>query len=103
MPTLYSEFCLELGKSAFFDQATARPILVVVFFPRFSLIHSHFALQNAKKGGRTLLTFSLLISEDFWHIPDFPAIAVFSAHLVEGIKNTAIAVKRKDNPEILTN
>ena len=35
----------------------------------------------------TLLTFSLLISEDFLvFFLDFPAIAVFSAHLSEGIK-----------------
>ena len=32
----------------------------------------------------------------------FPAIAVFSAHFSEGIKNTAIAEKREENPEILT-
>ena len=34
----------------------------------------------------SLLTFSLLISEDLWLFLIFPAIAVFSAHLSEGAK-----------------
>ena len=33
----------------------------------------------------------------------FLAIAVFSAHLPESAKNTAIAEKREENPEVLTN
>ena len=33
----------------------------------------------------------------------FSAIAVFSAHLPESAKNIAIAEKREENPEILTN
>ena len=33
---------------------------------------------------------------------NFPAIAYSSAHVLQGRKNTAIAEKREENPEILT-
>ena len=46
----------------------------------------------------TLSTFSLLTSEDFWLFLDFPAFAMFSAYLLEGIKTL-----RSLREEILTN
>ena len=52
----------------------------------------------------TLLTFSLLISEDLWLFLEFPAVGMFSAHLSEVKRNTANAekTKKEENPEILT-
>ena len=52
---------------------------------------------------RSLLTFSLLIREDFWPFPDFPSDRSDFSTFVGGYKITAIAEKRQENPEILTN
>ena len=54
------------------------------------------AISMILRFGITLLAFSLLVSEDFWPFLIFPAIAIFSAHLSEGIKSTAIA-EREEN------
>ena len=48
----------------------------------------------------SLLTLSLLNSEDLWLFLDFPALAVFSAHLAERIK--ARRSPGTASPEILT-
>ena len=40
---------------------------------------------------------------DLWIFLIFLAVAVFLAHFVGGTKNTVIAEKRDENPEILTN
>ena len=50
-----------------------------------------------------LLTFSLLISEDFWVFLSFLSDRSLFSTFVGLYKNTAIAEKREENPEILTN
>ena len=52
----------------------------------------------------TLLTFSLLISEDFWIFLSFPSDrSVFCPPTNVLKKNAAIAGKIKEKPKILTN
>ena len=51
---------------------------------------------------QALLTLSSLASEDFFFL-DFPGDCAIFSTFVGGYKNTAIAEKREDNPEILTN
>ena len=51
----------------------------------------------------SLLTSSLLISEDFWVLLSSPSdLSIFST-FAGGYKNIAVAGKREGNPEILTN
>ena len=52
---------------------------------------------------RTLSTFSLPIGEDFWLFLDFLSDRSIFSTAVGGYKNTAIAEKREENPEIVTN
>ena len=55
-------------------------------------------------GQVTLLTFSSsLIREDFWVFLSFPRSQHFQHILPESAKNTAIAEKIEENPQILTN
>ena len=51
----------------------------------------------------SLLTLSLLISEDFWAFLSFPRDRSIFSTFVAGYKNIAIAEKREENIEILTN
>ena len=51
----------------------------------------------------TLLTFSLLISEDFRVFLSFPSGRSIFSTFARGYKNTAVAEKREEIPEILTN
>ena len=59
---------------------------------------------SAKLPGQdSLLACSLLISEDFLFSVDFPGDGSVFSTFVRGYKKTAIAEKRQENPEILTN
>ena len=51
----------------------------------------------------SLLTFSLLLSEEFWLLLDFPSDRSIFSTFVGGYKNTAVAETREESPEILTN
>ena len=46
----------------------------------------------------TLLTFSLLISEDFWLFLDFPSDRSIFSTFLGGSTNAAIAEKREEKP-----
>ena len=50
-----------------------------------------------------LLTFSLLMSEDVWFFLDFPSERSIFSTFAGGCLKTAIAEKREENPEILSN
>ena len=53
--------------------------------------------SQAKRNQQNLVDLSLLISEDVWLLSIFPAIAVSSAHLLEGIK-TLQSLKKGRKP-----
>ena len=74
------------------------PTLWTWFGPDVDPISTDLDLRR----GISLLTFSSLnISEDFWVFLSFPGDrSIFSAFPQ---RNTAIAEKREENPEILTN
>ena len=53
--------------------------------------------------GNDLVNLSLLISKDLWLLLRFPRDRSIFSTFVGAYKNTAIAEKREENPEILTN
>ena len=57
----------------------------------------------ARQANFALLTFSLLMSEDFWLFLAFPSDRGIFSTFVGGSKSIAIAEKREENTEILTN
>ena len=75
---------------------------VLLHFDSFLLLTAEilaivrFAIRDS------LLTFSFLISEDFCFVLDFPSDRSIFSTFVGGYKNTAIAEKREENPEIPT-
>ena len=71
------------------------------FCPPPQLLRKNFG--EFYRARQTLLTFSLLISEDFCFFLDFPSDRSTFSTFVGGYENTAVAEKRKENPEILTN
>ena len=48
---------------------------------------------------KRMVTFSLLIIEDPWLLLDFPATAVFAAHLSEGIQALRSLRKERKTPK----
>ena len=59
------------------------------------------ASQKIAVADKSLLAFSLLISEDFWHFLIFPTIALISAHLSEGTKTQRSPRKERETQKSL--
>ena len=103
--SLFHQFWPILGSAVFFCPVEGRVVLKTLIANRPSTIPEltpcvvpHF------KQSLALLTFSLLVSEDFWTFLDFSGDHDIFSTFVGGYKNNAIAEKkREENQEILTN